>query len=263
MIDVHTHILPGVDDGVETDEEAIEFARMAANDGVRTIVATPHCRESTYFNDRPAVLRGVERLRAILKDAGVPVELVPGAEVHLCAELVERVRDGRAPTLGDNGKTLLLELSMGQYPPPDLESLIFQLKLAGIIVVLAHPERIKYFRDDPARYEALVRLGAFGQVNTGSVVGIFGSEIAELSARWIRRNLVHVLASDSHNLEGRAPILSEAVKVAERLVGAEQARKYVTDVPAALLRGEEPIVPPIEDAPPKSGGLLARLLGRK
>ena len=263
MIDLHSHILPGLDDGVETDEEAIEFARMAESRGTKTIVATPHCRESTYFNDRPAVLAGVARLRPILKAAGVGIDLLPGAEVHLCSELVERVRDGRAPTLADNGKTLLLELSMTQYPPPDLEALIFQLKLAGIIVLLAHPERIKYFRDEPARYESLVRMGAYGQVNTGSVVGIFGGEIAELSGRWLRRNLVHVLASDSHNLSGRAPVLDEAVKVAARIVGDEQARRMVVDVPTALLRGEEPVVPPIEDARPRGSGFLSRLLGRR
>lgn len=263
MIDLHSHILPGVDDGVETDEEAIEFARMAEAHGTRTIVATPHCRESTYYNDRAAVLAGVARLRPILKAAGVGIELVPGGEVHLCPELVERVRDGRAPTLGDNGRTLLLELSMSQYPPPDLESLLFQLKLAGIVVLLAHPERIKYFRDDPARYESLVRLGAFGQLNSGSLVGLFGAEIAELSRRWVRRNLVHVLASDSHNLGGRAPVLDDAVAAAAGLVGEAQARRMVTDVPAALLRGEEPEVPAVEDAPSRGSGFLSRLLGRR
>lgn len=263
MIDLHSHILPGVDDGVETDEEAIEFARLAEAHGTKVIVATPHCRESTYFNDRAAVLAGVARLRPILKAAGVGIDLLPGAEVHLCSELVERVRDGRAPTLANNGKTLLLELSMSQYPPPDLESLIFQLKLAGIVVILAHPERIKYFRDEPARYESLVRLGAYGQVNTGSVVGLFGAEIADLSSRWLRRNLVHVLASDSHNLAGRAPVLDEAVGVAAGFLGEEQARRMVTEVPAAFLRGEEPHVPPIEDAPPRGSGFLSRLLGRR
>ena len=100
MIDLHTHILPGVDDGVETEDEAVEFARMAVADGTRLLVATPHCKEGSWFNDRTAVLEGVAALRERLARDEVPLELAPGAEVHLCPDLAERVRDGRAPTLG-------------------------------------------------------------------------------------------------------------------------------------------------------------------
>ena len=101
MIDIHTHILPGVDDGVKNDQEAIEFARMAREDGVRTIVATPHCKEGFYFLERQEVFDAVERLRRLLASASVDIEIVPGAEVHITPGLVERIRDGRAPTLGD------------------------------------------------------------------------------------------------------------------------------------------------------------------
>jgi protein-tyrosine phosphatase len=261
LIDLHTHILPGVDDGVATIDEAVEFARVAAADGVRTVVATPHCREGTFFNDRPGVLAGVERLRAALRQAGVGIEILPGAEVHICPDLVERVRDGRATTLADNGRTLLLELSMVQYPP-DLEILVFQLKLAGIITLFAHPERIRYFRDDPARYEAVIRLGAYGQITTGSLVGDFGPDVATLSRWMVERRLVHVIASDAHNVRGRAPVLSHARRAAENLVGADWARRMVDDVPAALLRGEEPEVPPPQEAPGRAPGFLRRLLRR-
>jgi protein-tyrosine phosphatase len=260
VIDLHTHILPGIDDGVKTEDEAVEFARLARADGVTTIVATPHCKEGFYFNDRPAVLDAVAHLRKRLATEGVDVGLVPGAEVHLCAEIPARIRDGRAPTLSDNGKTLLLELSLTQYPP-DLEKLVFQLKLAGIITVLAHPERIRYFQDDPSRYEALVRLGAYGQITTGSIVGSFGAETSELAAWMIRRRLVHVLASDSHNLRGRPPILSEALAATAALIGKEAAQRMVQEVPAALLRGEEPDVPPPEEPPPKRS-FLSRWLGK-
>jgi len=262
MIDIHTHILPGIDDGVRTEDEAVEFARVAESDGVRTIVATPHCKEGFFFNDRATVLPLVERLRRRLDAEGVGVSLVPGAEVHLCTDLVERVRDGRAPTLGDNGRTLLLELSLSQYPP-DLEDLVFQLKLAGLIVVFAHPERIRYFQDDVRRYEEVVRLGAFGQLTTGSLLGTFGNTAQEFSDELVRRGLVHVIASDAHNVRGRPPVLREAVEALVPMVGEEYARAMADDAPRALLAGEEPELPALEAArSPQRGSFLSRWFRR-
>lgn len=260
MIDLHTHILPGVDDGVKSEDEAVEFARVAREDGVKTIVATPHCKDGFFVNDRLAVLAAVEHLRRRLDAERVDVELLPGAEVHLCADLLDRVRDGRAPTLGDNGKTLLLELSLTQHPP-GLENLVFHLKLGGVLTLFAHPERIRYFQEEPARYEALVRLGAFGQLTTGSILGTFGTEATRLSEWMLKRGLVHVLASDSHNLRGRRPVLSAAVAAVAAVVGEERALRMVTDVPATLLRGEEPDLPAPDDEPPRRRGGLARWLG--
>ncbi len=261
MIDLHTHILPGVDDGVQTEDEAVAFAQMAAADGVRTIVATPHCKDGSYFNDRAAVLPAVARLRQRLESERVDLDVLPGAEVHLCADLLPRIRDGRALTLADNGKTLLLELSLTQRPP-ELENLLFQLRLEGIVTLFAHPERIRFFRDDPARYEALVRQGAYGQITTGSVLGLFGPEVKRLSDWLLQRRLVHVLASDSHNVRGRTPVLSQALAAVSRVVGDDGARRMVTEVPAALLRGESPDVPPPSDEPAKRRSFLSRLLGR-
>lgn len=262
MIDLHTHILPGVDDGVETEEEALEFARTAAGDGTRTLVATPHCKEGIWPNDRETVLRDVERLRSRLTAEGVELELVPGAEVHICPELVERVRDGRAPTLADNGKTLLLELSLTQYPV-ELENLVFQLKLAGIETVFAHPERIRFFQDDVRRYEAVVRLGAFGQITTGSVTGIFGSTAREFTEELLRKGLVHVLASDSHNLRGRPPVLSEALELVAEMVGEERALAMCDDAPRALLEGREPQLPAQESGRSPRRSLWSRWFGRE
>lgn len=243
MIDIHTHILPGVDDGVKTEDDAVEFARVALRDGVRTIVATPHCKEGFFFNDRDAVVRGLERLRGRLEREGVDVEVVPGAEVHLCPDLVERIRDGRAPTLADNGKTLLLELSLIQYPV-ELESVIFQLKLAGVIPVLAHPERIRYFQDDLSRYESVLRLGALGQITTGSLQGTFGEETREFSEELVRKDLVHVLASDAHNVRGRPPVLTGALEELVSMIGEPRAMAMVEAVPRALLEGREIELPP-------------------
>lgn len=261
MIDLHTHILPGVDDGVETEDEAVELARVAIEDGVRLIVATPHCREGFYFNDRQGVLDGVRSLRARLEAEGLQVDLEPGAEVHLCPDLPERIRDGRAPTLGDNGRTLLLELSLSQYPVA-LDELLFQLRLGGIVVLLAHPERIRYFQDDPKRYEELVRMGAFGQLTTGSLLGTFGREALEFSRRLARDGQVHVLASDAHNVRGRSPRMAQARDALAELVGETRARAMVDEAPQALLDGNEPQLPPVDPAHSRRFGFLSRLFGK-
>lgn len=260
MIDLHTHILPGVDDGVRSEDDAVEFAAVAARDGIRTIVATPHCREGFYLNDRACVLEGVGRLRERLDREGIPVELRPGAEVHIAPDLVAKLRDGRAPSLGDNGKTLLLELSTSQYPL-DLDGLIFELRLAGFQVLLAHPERIRYFQDDIRRYESAVRVGAFGQITTGSILGVFGERAESFSRELLARRLVHVIASDAHNVRGRPPVLSGAVAAAAEIVGESYARRMTTEFPEALLAGREPEVelPREEERRPS---LFARLFGR-
>jgi protein-tyrosine phosphatase len=261
MIDLHTHILPGVDDGVRTEDEAVEFARVSWGDGVKTIVATPHCREGFFVNVRQDVLAGVERLRRRLASEGIGVEILPGAEVHLCPDLPERVRDGRAPTLGDNGRTLLLELSLSQYPV-ELENLVFQLKLAGIDVLFAHPERIRYFQDDVKRYEALVHLGSYGQITTGSILGDFGSVAQEFSEELLRRGLVHVLASDAHNVAGRPPLFTPALDALAGLVGEARARCMADGAPRALMAGLEPELPPIEGRGAGGGSFLSRWFGR-
>jgi len=260
MIDIHSHILPGIDDGVKTEDEAVEFARMAQEDGIEIIVATPHCKDSFYENDREIVLREVERLRARLRAEGVAIRLEPGGEVHICPDLVQRVADGRAPTLMDNGRTLLLELSLTQYPV-ELENLVFELKLAGLEVVFAHPERIRYFQDDISRYEAVIHQGATGQITTGSTLGVFGRDVHEFSEELLTKGLVHVLASDAHNMRGRPPVLHEAVEACAEWIGEARALAMVRDAPQALLDGRTPELPEV-DAPRGNGGFFSRWFGR-
>ena len=261
MIDLHTHILPGIDDGVQTEDEAVDLARMAYEDGIRTIVATPHCKEGFFYNQREDILEGVATLRNRLESEGVDIKLLPGAEVHLCPDLPERVKDGRAPTLADNGVTLLLELSLSQYPV-DLENLIFQLQLAGLVVLLAHPERIRFFQEDISRYESVVRLGAWGQLTSGSIEGRFGKTAQSFSEEILDRGLVHVLASDAHNTRGRPPGLAESVRICAGRVGEERALAMVVDAPRQLLEGRAPDLPPMPVRAPRRS-LLGRLFGRR
>lgn len=262
MIDIHTHILPGIDDGVATEDDAVAFARVAAGDGVTTIVATPHYRDGFYINPRAEVLERVAALSRRLAAEGVPLRVLPGAEIHICPDLVERVHSGHAPTLADNGRTILFELSMSQYPF-DLENVVYGLRLAGLQVVFAHPERIRYFQDDVRRYEALVRQGAFGQITTGSILGSFGDDVRDFSRELLEKRLVHAIASDAHNLRSRTPVLADAVGAAARIVGDELAARMVTEFPQAFVEGRDPDVPPPAEAPPPRGSIFRRLFGRR
>jgi protein-tyrosine phosphatase len=265
MIDIHTHILPGIDDGVQSEEESIAFARMAVEDGITEMVATPHCKDGSYENDLPFVLQQVAAIRRVLEMHQVPLELIPGAEVHICPDLVDRIRDGRAPTLANNGKTLLLELSLTQPPPVELESLVFQLKLEGILPIFAHPERIQYFRDDRSRYAEVIRLGAWGQITAGSVLGTFGASAKKFSEELVRKGLIHVLASDAHNVRGRPPRLREAANVIAGWIGEEAAERMVTSTPRDLLAGKDPQVPALESAAhkPRNRSFLYRIFGSR
>lgn len=259
MIDLHTHILPGVDDGVKTMDAAVEFARVAANDGTTTIVATPHYRDGFYVNARADVIPAVAQLNAAIAAEGISIEVLPGAEVHLSADLIERVKSGHAPTIADNGKTVLFELSMSQYPV-DLENLVFQMRLAGLQVLVAHPERIRYFQEDVRRYEAVIRLGAFGQITTGSVLGTFGEDIEEFSEELVRKGLVHVLASDAHNVRGRPPVLSAGVARLASWIGSDLASRMANDIPRAFVEGRDPEVP--LPAPPPKPSMFRRWFGK-
>jgi protein-tyrosine phosphatase len=261
MIDLHTHILPGVDDGVKTMDDAVAFARVAAADGVTTVVATPHYREGFFLNARPEVLAGVEALNVRLRAEKIAISVLPGAEVHISADLVARVQSRHAPTLADNGRTVLFELSMMQYPV-DLENLVFQMRLAGLQVLFAHPERIRFFQDDISRYEAVIRLGAFGQITTGSVTGVFGDDVVEFSEELARKRLVHVVASDGHNTRGRPPVLSSAMPRLGSWAGEDFARRMADEFPKAFIEGRDPDVPPAEEPTLKRRSLVSRWFRR-
>lgn len=261
MIDTHCHLLPGIDDGAPDDAAALAMARIAVEDGVRTIVATPHSREGDFPNERPRILSRLAQLRVLLEQEKIPLELRPGSEVHLAAGLVEGIHSGRLLTYDDGGRYILLECPY-RTRPIRLDETIFELKIAGITSVLAHPERIRHFQEDLSRYEEAVRLGALGQLTSSSLVGVFGRTIQQLSEEMVRRRLVHILASDAHDGEYRPPRLAAARERWAQLGGEESARLATETHPLALLEGS-PIQPPPPLPAGKQRWFLGRILGRR
>lgn len=257
MIDLHNHLLPGIDDGARKVEESLEFLRLARRDGVKVVVATPHMKPGVYDNGRETILQRVALVREAARgDEAEGVTLLPGAEVYFTADLAARARRGELMTVGDIGRHLLLELPYQQIPM-HVDDSIFQLRLLGITPLMAHPERVAYYLDDIGRVAASVRLGALTQVTASSLTGKFGEKARDFALAMLERNLIHVLASDSHDVRYRPPILSEAFRAAASIIGETGARRMVEDTPRAILDGRDIEIEEAE-APPRRG-LGARL----
>jgi protein-tyrosine phosphatase len=243
VIDLHNHLLPGIDDGARKLEETLQFLRIARQDGVGTVVATPHMKPGVYDNTRQAILERVAMVREAQRgDDAEGVILLPGAEVYFTADLTARARAGELMTVGDRGRYLLLELPYQQVPM-HVDDTIFQLKLLGITAIMAHPERVAYYLEDIRRVEASVRLGALTQVTGASITGRFGQKARDFARDMLARNLVHVIASDSHDVRHRPPVLAEAMRAAAAAVGETAARRMVEDIPRSILDGREVELP--------------------
>ena len=234
---------------------------MAAEDGVRTTVCTPHI-DFKYTNNRESIEGAFGKLQQAIEAEGIPLTILRGAEVHMAPDIISRLKEGDLMTYADNGRYLLLEFPF-QSVIPGAEEMVYRLRLAGVTPVLAHPERIAYFMDNVDRLFQLVRLGALGQVTGGSVLGQFGEKSQQAATTMIRRNLAHIVASDAHDPSYRRPVLSEAAAEVERLFGAERSRAMVQDYPRAIVEGE-PIDPPepVEE-PARLKGFFSGLFGRR
>jgi protein-tyrosine phosphatase len=251
VIDLHAHVLPGVDDGAPDLATSLEMLRASHREGVREIVATPHQHPGRYPN-APARLREAhQELCAAILGAEARGEALPlvhlGAEVHLDADLPERIESGDLLTLAGSS-TVLLELP-DVFPLGAVEELIWTLHLRGIRTLLAHPERIGQIARVPAQLGRLVSLGALAQLTGASIAGDFGAPCRDLSARLIADGLCHVVSSDAHDLKRRPPVLGRARKALEQVGGADLATRLVETNPAAILAGHE-----VEGVPEPSSG---------
>ncbi len=236
MYDVHSHILPGLDDGAKTVEEFVAMARAAAAGGTTVMLATPHRRDVTENVSIPYLRELAAKMVETAR--GVGLTLVLGMENHLDVNLPEALSRGAA--LPMNGtRYALVELPFFGHPDY-VEPVLFDIQESGITPVLAHPERIELVQRDPDLLRGLVERGMLTQVTAGSVTGLFGDEVKRLTHSLLRRGLVHILASDTHAPEGpRSPALLPGMEAAAEIVGADKARAMVLDTPRAVIEGRE------------------------
>lgn len=247
MIDLHCHILPGLDDGPSSVEEALEMCRIAVEDGIRTIVATPHMLNGMFQVDRQAVLESVQGLSRNLRKEAIPLQILAGADVHLDQSVPACLARGELVTVADLGRHLLLELPQDIVPEGAAE-LLFQIQLKGVTPIITHPERNVAIQQNPSILHDLIRAGSLTQITAGSLTGDFGSRARRCSLRLLTSGTVHLVSTDAHNTGRRPPRLSEARKVVEEEAGREEAERVFQERPARILEGAHVEVPePLAD----------------
>ena len=252
MLDLHHHLLPAIDDGATDLAMALDMARMAAADGITTVACTPHIYPGLYDNTRDGIVAAIAALQAQLDQEGIALRLVEGADVHLDLGLLEGIRGGRIPTLAGS-RYLLLE-PPHHVAPPNFEGVVFELMAAGIIPVITHPERLAWVEDHYDLFVRLARRGAWMQVTAGALTGRFGKRPRYWAERFVGEGHAMLLATDAHDPRRRPPLLAEGQEAAERLVGAELARKLVVEHPGAILRNADPgTIPGPARIPPRPG----------
>jgi protein-tyrosine phosphatase len=259
VIDLHSHLLPGIDDGAPDLAASVAMGRAAVEGGVEAIVATPHVSR-TYPNDPGGLAARVAELQTALDEAGVALRVHKGAELShaLLTELTDEAL--RACTIGD-GDYILLEPPL-TGPAPVIDRMASDLQSRGFKVVIAHPERIAAFQRRIEMVETLVEQGCVTSVTAGSLAGRFGGGVKRFTEELFARGLVHNLASDAHDAEFRSPALRPVLDAAvEETPELEAWLDYLTvETPRAIVAGEVPGgAPPVIE--PKRG-FLARLRGR-
>lgn len=262
MIDLHCHILPGIDDGAPDLELSLAMARRAVEDGITVTACTPHIMPGYYENTGPEIRQHVVALQAALDEHEIPLRLTTGADVHLVTDLIAGLKSGRILTLNDS-RYFLFE-PPHNVAPPRMGDSIFSVMTAGYLPIITHPERLRWIEDHYESMGEMVHGGAWIQLTAASVTGKFGKRAQYWSERMLDEGLVHILATDAHNMRTRSPILSEAVEAVAKRLGDQAARDMVFTRPQAVLDNALPSTLPATVAAPKAparigGGFFQRL----
>jgi len=238
VIDLHCHLLPGIDDGPATLEEALEMARIAVANGITESHVTPHLHPGRWENDLPKIAAAVAAYREAVAQAGIPLQIGYAAEVRLDYEILPLIEANRVPFLGtlDGFRVMLLEFPHS-HVPVGADKFVAWLLAHNIRPMIAHPERNKDLMRDPAKLEPFVREGCLLQLTADAVAGEFGEVCALRAREFLERGWVTVLASDAHDTTDRPPRMAPGRDAAEKIVGAEAAQRLVHDMPLRIVRG--------------------------
>jgi protein-tyrosine phosphatase len=259
MIDLHAHILPGLDDGAKDLDESLAMCLVAAQDGITEIVATPHTGNGSYDNSPDRILAAAEDLNGRLAERDIPVRILPGADIYVHERLGDLVKDRKVLTVNDNMRYVMVEFPRHVVPPNYLEWM-FHLTLAGLTPILTHPERNTAVKGNTDIVRKWVEKGGLVQLTAMSISGDFGPEIRKCSEELLGYNLVHIIASDAHSADRRPPKLSKAVRAASQIIGPDSARCLVEDYPAAIVAGKPFYAPePLR----KKTNFFLRLIGQQ
>ncbi|MCT2347461.1 tyrosine protein phosphatase, partial [Niallia taxi] len=225
-----------VDDGPATVEDSLLMAKEAVNEGIKTIIATPHHRNNKYENIKSQIIENVSSLNILLKKENIPLEILPGQENRIYGEILEDYQKGEILTLS-NTNYLFIEFPSSSVPRYS-ERLLYDIQSEGLTPIIVHPERNKELQDNPELIYNLVKHGALTQVTAASVAGYFGKSIQKFSKQLIEHNLTHFIASDAHNTKNRAFKLNEALNQIEKENGIDYVYLFTENSESILLNEE-------------------------
>ena len=238
MIDVHCHILPGIDDGASDLTESLALLKLAAADGIRRMVATPHINPGYFDNNKNTIQQSLQQLRQALSQQQIPIEIAAAAEIRVTADLMPAFEQGQLPILGhwQQQQVLLLEFPHSHIPAGS-DKLVKWLMQRGVLPMIAHPERNRDVQNDPKLLAPFIRAGCLFQLTASSLLGDLGSRHQECAQLLLSQRLFTVMASDSHNVLRRPPKLTAARDEVSRLTDETYANALVLQNPQTLTAG--------------------------
>jgi protein-tyrosine phosphatase len=239
MIDLHSHILPGLCDGSQNLETSLQMARIAVEDGITHLACTPHIYPNVFANNTAIIRPALNALQAELDRQGIPLRLVIGADVHMVPEVINGLKSGEIPTL-HGSRYFLLEPSH-HVPVIGFVQQIENFINAGYVPVITHPERLHWIQDHYDTFLEAAQQGAWIQLTAGAISGKFGKPAKHWAERFLKEGYVHIIASDAHGVNARPPLLSEGVDAASHMVGDRaEVMRMVLERPQAILDNTSP-----------------------
>lgn len=242
-VDIHSHILWGLDDGAQSPEDTLALARDAVQNGITHVIATPHHKDGKYENPASVILQRVDEANHLLAKHSVDLLILPGMELHLYGDIVAdfRAAERTLLTLNETECYVLLEFPY-DHVPAYAQQLLFDLQVQGYVPIIAHPERNHEIRERPSLLYRMVEKGALAQITAASIAGTFSEKYQAISRRLIEHHLIHFIASDAHNIARRGFALRAAYEwMAEKM--GPQYPSFFQENARRLVCGQDIVVP--------------------
>lgn len=233
IVDLHSHLLPNIDDGSKSYRASIRMAKEAVDNGIRAALMTPHHMNGHYVNHKPDVIRLTEEFQSHLDNNNIPLQVFPSQEVRINGDLLQALDNDDILFADETNRYLLLEFPDDDVPTYSTD-MIFQIMQRGITVEIAHPERNTKIMSTPSILFDLIEAGALAQVTASSYVGIFGKKVEKFAEQILSHNLAHVFVSDAHDLPNRSYELAEAMVKVEKQLGKEYQQLLESNAEAIL-----------------------------
>ena len=257
VTDIHCHLLPGIDDGAKSWVESLQMAQQAVAEGITTAIVTPHQLGANSQNRGETIRQLTAEFQRLLSEHAIPLRVLPGADVRIDTDMIQRLVSGDCLSLGDHRRHVLLELPHELYLP--LQPVLEQLHRIRMVGILSHPERNQGILRQPELIPQLISAGCLMQITADSLVGTFGPAPQRFSEMMLRNGWVHFLATDAHSPRSRRPRIAAARRRVAELAGGAYAEAVCCTNPAAVAAGAAcPALPDV-----RRGGFWSRLLARR